>query len=447
MKSPIDSLADTVSGLAAVWPDGPVVGCEAGRLVEVNRLLGQVRRLVDAAAAQVASEISRQSRPELGADSLAKRQGHRNATVFLATTLGTSAGEAARLVQVGEGTAPRVLLTGEEVPARHPHVGAAVSAGVLGRDAAAAIITMLDGIGDRVPFDRLDEAEKVLTAEAVGLDLDGLRKVLTRAEAYLDPDGVAPKEEDLRAQTGLSVRQDRSGMILVTGRFDPERGAPILLLIDAMVTADIAATRDEGATRGVLPKPIPVLQAEALTAICEHYTGCERTDRTLPGATVIVRVGLEDLHAGTGIGIIDGIDQPVCVGTVRRMAAGGGVIPWVMGGDSEVLDFGRTKRLFTTAQKRALTERDGGCVGCGAPPGRAKVHHIRWWCHGGRTDLNNGVLLCTSCHHLIHDHGWDIRINGPGMNATVCLIPPAHIDPDRTPRPAAHHRHDYAPVA
>ena len=438
MSSPIDPLADAVTALSAVWPDASVEGCEPGRLVELNRLLGQARRLLDAAAVRVAAEVARQSRPELGASSLAKQQGHRNATTMLATTLGTSTSEAARLVEVGEATAPRLLLTGEAVPARHRYVAAAVETGRIGRDAAVAIIHLLDSLDDRVAFDVLDEAERTLVEQAVGLDLLLLRKVLLRAEAHLDPDGVEPKEEDLRARTFLSVRQESTGAIAVKGLFDPARGAVLLNLIQAMVTAELGEQRDEGTKgNGLPPRPIPEMQADALIAVCEHYTGCDRVDESLPGATVIVRVNLEDLQSGTGVGLIDGIDQPVSIGTVRRMAASGGVIPWVMGGDSEILDWGRAKRLFTPAQKRAITARDGGCIGCGAPPGRSKVHHLSWWCHGGKTDLDNGCLLCASCHAHIHAGEWDIVM---GTDRHPWLIPPASIDRLRTPLPAYNRR-------
>lgn len=438
MSSPVDALTDAVAALAGVWPDEHVEGCEAGRLVEMNRLVGQVRRLVDAAAVQVASEISRQSRPELGADSLAKRQGHRNATVMLATTLGTTTGEASKLIDVGAATVPQLRLSGEAAPARHPHVGAGVASGRIGRDAAAAIIRMLDGVEQRVGSSRLDEAEEHLAAQAPGLDLPSLQRLLVRMEAHLDPDGVAPKEEDLRARTFLSARQDASGGVTLKGFFDPSRGAVVLNLVDAMVTAELHRQRDaETRGNGLPPRPIPEMQADALIAICAHYSGCTATNQTLPGATVVVRVALDDLQSGAGVGLIDGIDQPVCISTVRRMAAGGGVIPAVLGGESEILDWGREKRLFTTAQKRAITTRDGGCIGCGAPPGRSRVHHIDWWSHGGRTDAANGCLLCDACHHLIHDQGWEIRIDGPGIAAAVWLIPPPHVDPARTPRPAA----------
>ncbi|MFT4052353.1 MAG: DUF222 domain-containing protein [Microbacterium sp.] len=448
MTSPLGTLTDAVAALGELWPEERVEGCEPGRLAELTRLLGQARRLLDAAAVQVAAEVSRQSRPELGADSLAKKQGHRNATSMIAATLGTSNGEAAKLVEVGDAVAPRLLLSGEAAPARHPHVGAAVTSGRLGRDAAAAIIRLLDGMSDRVRYEDLDAAEQILVGQAVGLDLAALQKILLRAEAHLDPDGVEPKEEELRERTFLNVRQDKTGMILLDGAFDPARGAPILCLIEAMVTAELNRQRDENTRgNGLPPRPIPVMQAEALLAICEHYTGCDRTGQSLPGATVIVRLTLDDLQNQTGIATIDGIHQPISIGTARRLAAGGGIIPWVMGSDSTILDWGKRRRLFSPDQKLAIATRDGGCVGCGAPPGRSKVHHIRWWSHDGPTDLDNGCLVCDSCHHLIHDQGWDIRIDGSGTDAAVWLLPPASVDPARTPRPAARRRFDYRPAA
>ncbi|KFF58438.1 hypothetical protein JF66_18585 [Cryobacterium sp. MLB-32] len=47
------------------------------------------------------------------------------------------------------------------------------------------------------------------------------------------------------------------------------------------------------------------------------------------------------------------------------MAAEACLIPMVLGGKSEVLDFGLGKRLFTRAQKLAAIERDGGCATAG----------------------------------------------------------------------------------
>jgi 5-methylcytosine-specific restriction protein A len=117
----------------------------------------------------------------------------------------------------------------------------------------------------------------------------------------------------------------------------------------------------------------------------------------------------------------------------------------VLGGESQILDWGREKRLFTRAQRMALVERDGGCAMCGLPPEMTKAHHIRWWSRdAGPTDLSNGLLLCETCHHRIHDNGWEIRIDGVGVAAKVWFLPPAYVDAERRPRLGGRARFDVA---
>ncbi|MCT9821619.1 DUF222 domain-containing protein [Microbacterium sp. W1N] len=471
MALPLDDLATAVQALVGLWPRGAdgagvIEGTASGDLIAINAVIGTARRLLDAAASQVAAEVARQSRPELGRDSLAKKQGFRNATTLLSATLGTTGGDAARLVQVGNATAPRMLLTGETAPAKYPHVATEIAAGRIGAAAASAIIAMLDRVVMRAGIAAVDHAEQALATQAAGLTLDQLAKVLARAEAYLDPDGVQPREDELRSQRSLHIRRDRDGMIVLTAKLDPEHAAPVKNVIEAMVTAELQAQRDavacvspggggdgDGGGDGNAPvaadlesprRSIAQMQADALVRVCEHLLGCDHRDTPLPGATVVVRVSLDDLRSGTGHATIDGIDTPICIGTARRMAADAGVIPLVLGGDSDILDWGRQKRLFTAAQKRALVERDGGCAHCGAPPGMAKVHHIRWWKRdAGPTDLRNGILLCDACHHLIHDDGWEIRIDGTGVEARVWFIPPPYLDPLQRPRLGGRRRFDY----
>jgi 5-methylcytosine-specific restriction protein A len=330
-------------------------------------------------------------------------------------------------------------------------VATALGSGRLSVAAAGAIVALLDRVALRNDPATVRKAERMLVEQAGGLAMDQLRKILVRAEAWLDPDGVAPREDELRAAVHLHIREDRDGSIIIEGRLDPERGAPVKTVIEGMV--GVALRRREGGERaGAMGiderRSIPQLRADALTAICRHALDCDSDDVPTGGATVVVRIALEQLESGTGYGTIDGIAQPVSVETIRRMAADAQIIPCVLGGDSELLDFGRAKRLFTTAQKLAIGERDGGCAGCGLPPGMTQVHHLRWWHRdAGPTDLDNGILLCTRCHHRVHDDGWEIRIEGKGVLAKVWFIPPPHVDPARTPRLGGRARYDFALTA
>jgi hypothetical protein len=74
------------------------------------------------------------------------------------------------------------------------------------------------------------------------------------------------------------------------------------------------------------------------------------------------------------------------------------------------LDVGRTKRLATPAQERAVIARDRRCVfGCNSPPDWCEVHHNHPWENGGLTNIENLSLVCKQHHHLVHEGGWSLR--------------------------------------
>lgn len=439
-------LHEAMSRLDAAWAGADESGeLSREQLIAVSASLGELQRRLDAVHVEVAACISRESRPELGAESLAKQQGFRNPATLIAATVGVSRSDATRLVKVGQAVAPRADLLGVPLPAKYPVVREALGAGVLSAQAAAVIIALLDRCRLPAGAVRVAEAERVLVEKAAGLALDDVRKLVVRAEAWLDPDGVEPRLEEQRSRRSLTIHE-RDGMLHLNAILDAETAAPVVTAIRGYVTAAFAARKD--ATDADAPdadrRTVPMIQADALAVFAAHVLGCEARV-PLAGATIVVRVGLDDLEAGTGSAEIDGIEQPVSIGAARRMAAGGGVIPCVLGAASEVLDWGREKRLFTRAQRLALAERDGGCAMCGLPPEMTKAHHIRWWRRDrGPTDLSNGVLLCETCHHRIHDNGWDVRIDGGGGCARVWFLPPASVDPARTPRPGGRARFDIA---
>ncbi|WP_324013942.1 HNH endonuclease [Microbacterium sp. JZ37] len=443
MSRMTSALSESLAALRADVADLDVDGLAPDELRALTDVLGALRRSVDASLAAASGEIARQSRRELGKDGFARRQGYSSPGTLLSATTGVTTGEAARLMRVGEAIAPRMSLVGERLPAKHPHVAEALRAGALGLAAAEAIVGMLDRVVVRAGTAACDEMESILVARAPGLTSDELRRLLLDAEMRLDPDGAEDREQDRRDRRMLAWRTERDGSVSFTGRADPETAAPIVALLDGMVTQRMRANEHEPDEARRDRRTRLQMQIDILADVARHALGCTAIP-TRPIATMVVRMDYDTFRAaldeqngdasGGGMATIDGIEQPVTAKAVRRMAVDAQIIPCVLGGKSEILDLGRRERLFTPKQKLAISLRDEGCAFCGAPPGHAVVHHIEWWSRGGRTDLDNGILLCVACHHRIHDDGWDIRIDGAGVDAVPWFIPPPWLDHTRTPR-------------
>ena len=80
-----------------------------------------------------------------------------------------------------------------------------------------------------------------------------------------------------------------------------------------------------------------------------------------------------------------------------------------------VLGLGRVTREPSAAMVRQVRYRDNGCrfPGCGTQR-FTEAHHIVWWSRGGRTDLDNLLLICSFHHRLVHEHGWSIERDSSG---------------------------------
>jgi hypothetical protein len=75
-------------------------------------------------------------------------------------------------------------------------------------------------------------------------------------------------------------------------------------------------------------------------------------------------------------------------------------------------DLGRSTRLANAAQRRALRALYTTCAipGCSTHFDRCKIHHIIWWEHGGPTDLDNLLPLCTRHHSNVHHDEWTLTL-------------------------------------
>ncbi len=130
-----------------------------------------------------------------------------------------------------------------------------------------------------------------------------------------------------------------------------------------------------------------------------------------------------------------GDGRPLPAPVLERIACDATVTPMIFDGPARPLWQGTDHRAATIAQWKALIARDRGCVGCGAAPNRCEAHHIVAWAAGGPTDIDNLVLVCSRCHHDLHDRQMVLR----RREGCWCIenragpSPPPATDPARGP--------------
>ncbi|WP_061965047.1 HNH endonuclease [Demequina aurantiaca] len=421
-------------------------------LLESSSALAQIEREVNAMHAAIAHQIARRS--DAGPGGLARRQGFQSPAKLIASQTGESTAEAQRLINVGGALAATIPEVdgagGSEVglgsteteatcsadaqrPSRpkYVHVSAATGAGKLSISSGNLITNMLGRVEAATTSEVRLAAERDLVDRAMRLSYDQLARAVRQAEAWLDRERIEQTHQMLRDERCLTIREDQAGMTLISGKLDPETAAPVRAMLDAMVAHGLRERREQDRLAADV-RSVGQMRADALGIAARHVLGCKSEKLPMSPTAMVVRMNLDDLRASAGVGEVDGLGQPIPASVVRRMAADANVIPAVLGGESEVLDLGREQRSFSVGQRRALFERDGGCAFCGAPPSFTEAHHIRWWERDdGPTDLENGVLLCVRCHHLIHRDGWGIE----ATVSTVEFVPPASVDRNRVPRP------------
>jgi hypothetical protein len=107
-------------------------------------------------------------------------------------------------------------------------------------------------------------------------------------------------------------------------------------------------------------------------------------------------------------------------------------------GTIETIGITDHQRHANRRQRRALRNRDGGCIfpGCNAPEPRCHAHHLDPFPHGP-TLLHNLVLLCSHHHHTVHEGGWQLWRDRTG---TLHLR-----DPNGRPVELTPHGHKIAP--
>ena len=105
-------------------------------------------------------------------------------------------------------------------------------------------------------------------------------------------------------------------------------------------------------------------------------------------------------------------DGLISTETLRRIACDATLAVGVDDDVGHTMYEGRARRTPSEAQRREVMRRDRHCrfPGCRNVT-FTNVHHIVAWKPGGRTDLDNLVLLCVHHHHLVHSSGWAMTGN------------------------------------
>jgi hypothetical protein len=236
--------------------------------------------------------------------------------------------------------------------------------------------------------------------------------VTETAKSVVTDDGLSTFERQKR-ETFFKMRNEADGCLSVSGKFDPISASILKSKIGRLVE-NMFHSGDKEVPVEVMPwiEPNDHRQAQALIAL---VNGAIDTVSDVPArAEIVVHVDLETLqhglHAGGTCRTALGADLPV--ETVRRLACEAEILPVVLDGRSVPIDVGRSKRLATVHQRRALEAIHPTCAipDCEVIFDHCNVHHIDYWENGGVTDLNNMIPLCSRHHHAAHEGGWKLEL-------------------------------------
>jgi uncharacterized protein DUF222/HNH endonuclease len=293
---------------------------------------------------------------------------------------------------------------------------------VLSSAQADAIVSALEKLpkSANVPVDELDAAAAQMVLAARHMNPGELRKLGEQVRNILDTDGPEPREEAARAREEVWVKKADDG-VKFGGYLAGENAEKLQTVLQAGAKPH---KTDDGEQD---PRSRGKRQADALV---------DALDIALASGDLPTRGGIKP-HIAVTIDLNDLLDagrqatgdltygDGLSASAIRRLACDAGIIPIVLGSDSQPLDVGREFRYVTNGLRNALNQRDKGCVVCHAPPIYCDAHHLVSWFDGGVTSLANLVLLCRVDHTSLHDGHWTITI----VDNQVQVTRPSWADP------------------
>jgi hypothetical protein len=302
---------------------------------------------------------------------------------------------------------------------RWTRLAAAVADGSVNVPQARAISRAMEDLPmQELGRDAMVRAEEALVDYAATYAPRELRRLGRRIlevaapESCDEAEGRALEREERRAAAvaSLSLRGLGDGTTRITGRLPDAVADRLRTYLDAFASPRHRGVAEGGVGDGEDRSPRRRLAA-AFAAFLEAADPARMPLHGGDATTVIVTVDLDRLKGSlAGVGLVG--EDPITAGQARRLACTARILPAVLGGTSEVLDLGRSRRLFSAAQRKAMAVRDRRCraEGCTVPAAWCEAHHAtNPWARGGRSDLADGTLLCSWHHHRAHDPRYDAR--------------------------------------
>ena len=241
--------------------------------------------------------------------------------------------------------------------------------------------------------------EADLLSRAEGLTATQIDRVV---RLMLSVSNAEAEKADSRRSLRMWWRPDEPGMRL-SGRLPAAEGAVVATAIERLAL-------DPG-----LPGDRPGIDDESYRARCadalvQLASASLAEESDADRACIVVHAEAESLKSGDGGKAALERGLPLASETVRRLACDAKIQLAVHGSDGRPVGIGRQSRVVPTPLLRLLRHRDGGCrfPGCGSTRW-LHAHHIRHWGDGGRTDLDNLVLLCGRHHRFVHEARWRIE--------------------------------------
>jgi hypothetical protein len=363
------------------------------------RTLGERREFLLRVARVKARLAAEELRVLAASDDIAEETGDRSTAVWLATQS-----------REAHGTVRRQAALAVALGSRWGRTAEALGAGDLNLAQARVVVEALEALPDDLGDDLVAKAEAYLVEQAALFGPRELRHLGQGVLEHLAPEvadeaeyqRLVAEETRAHAATRLSFTPRGDGSTDLHARVPDHVASRLRTYLDAYTSPRRMPLGEVDAL------PVARRRGEAFVAFLENVpdTGLPAQGGTTTSVTVTL--DLDTLLTGIGVATTSTGDR-VTAEQARRLACQARIIPVVLGRKGEVLDLGRSARLFSPAQRKALAIRDQGCTaeGCSIPAAWCEAHHAQQpWSQGGRTDLADGKLLCSFHHHRAHDPGW-----------------------------------------